>query len=91
MIFVVVVVNAAKQAGHYNDSAWLTLCLGCVLPNSGVFSVRVRICAYVKDHVVHVRVRWIMQTLKHPACTVGWVAPLCCSWLSLGKQPEFPN
>ena len=32
------------------------------------------ICAHVKDPVVHVRVWWIMETLKHPACTVGWVA-----------------
>ena len=31
------------------------------------------ICAHIKDHVVHVRVWWIMETLKHPACTVGWV------------------
>ena len=29
------------------------------------------ICAHVKDPVVHVRVRWIVETLKHPACTVG--------------------
>ena len=28
------------------------------------------ICVHVKDPVVHVRVRWIMETLKHPACTV---------------------
>ena len=49
------------------------------------------ICAHVKDPVFHVRVRWIMETLKHPACTVGWVARLCCSWLSQGKkrQSEF--
>ena len=32
-----------------------------------------------------------METLKHPACTVGWVARLCRSWLSPGKaKPEFP-
>ena len=45
----------------------------------------VYICARVKDSVVHVRVRWIMETLKHPACAVGWVARLCRSWLSLRK------
>ena len=22
---------------------------------------------------VHVRIQWIMETLKHPACTRGWV------------------
>ena len=48
-------------------------------------------CAHVKDPVVHVRVRRIKETLKHPACIVGWVARLCCSWLSPGKSnPTFP-
>ena len=59
----------------------------------------VNICLHVKDPVVHVRVQWITGTVKHPACTVGWVALLCHSWLSLGKenlsfswakQSEFP-
>ena len=36
----------------------------------------INICAHVKDPVVHVRVWWIMKTLKHPACTIGWVAQL---------------
>ena len=48
----------------------------------------------LKDLLVYVRVRWIMETLKHPACTVGWVARLCRSWLSPGggeggTQHEF--
>ena len=52
--------------------------------------VCIKICAHVKDPVVHVRVRWIMETLNHPACTVGWVARLCRSWLSQGKSsPNF--
>ena len=42
-------------------------------------------CAHVKDPVVHVRVRGIMESLKHPVRTVGWVPRLCCSWLSTGK------
>ena len=33
----------------------------------------INICVPIKDLVAHVRVRWIMETLKHPACTVGWV------------------
>ena len=49
----------------------------------------INICAHVKDPVVHVGVRWIMEILKHPACTVGWVARLCRSWLSPRKQPKF--
>ena len=32
------------------------------------------ICAHIKDPVVHVRVWWIRETPKHPACTLGWVA-----------------
>ena len=32
-----------------------------------------------------------METLKHLACTVGWVARLCYSLLFLGKgNPNFP-
>ena len=49
------------------------------------------ICAHVKDPVVHVRVQWIMETLKHPACTLCWIALLCRSWLSPGEgNPNFP-
>ena len=47
------------------------------------------ICAHVKDPVVHVRVWWIMELLQHSACTVGWVARLCCSWLSPGKATRI--
>ena len=43
------------------------------------------ICAHIKDPVVHIRVHWIMKTLKHTACTVGWVARLRRSWLSPGR------
>ena len=39
----------------------------------------INICAHVEDPVVHVRVQWIVETLKHPACAVGWVVRLCCS------------
>ena len=48
----------------------------------------INICVHVKDPVVHVRVQWIMETLKHPARTVGWVVQLCRSWLSLGKAKK---
>ena len=48
------------------------------------------ICVHVKDLVVHVRVQRIMQTLKHQAYTSGWAVQLCYSWLSQGKQLEFP-
>ena len=49
------------------------------------------ICTHVKDPVVHIRVRWIMETLKHTACTVGWVARLCRSWLSPEKATRISN
>ena len=40
--------------------------------------------AHVKRPVVRVRVQWIMETPKHPACTVGWVAGF-----PRGKRAEF--
>ena len=45
--------------------------------------------AYVKDPLVHVRLRWIMETLEHPDCTEDWVARLCRSWLSPGKATRI--
>ena len=51
----------------------------------------INICAYVKDPVVHVRVRWIIETLKHPACTVGWLARLCRSSFSSGKETRISH
>ena len=57
------------------------------------YGVRTPLCAiafiyirvHVKDPVVHVGVQRIMETLKHPACAVGWVVQLFHSCLSLGK------
>ena len=49
------------------------------------------ILAHVKDPVVHVRFRWILGTLKHPACAVGWVARFCRSWLSPGKATRISH
>ena len=45
-------------------------------PRSCVYMYSKRLHIHAKDPVVHVRVWWIMETLKHPACTVGWVARL---------------
>ena len=47
------------------------------------------ICEHVKDPIAHVRVRWIMETLKHPAHTVGWAVWLCCGWFSLWKATRI--
>ena len=48
------------------------------------------ICAHFKDPLVHVRIRWIVEALKHPASTVGWVARLCRDWLSPGRATRIP-
>ena len=45
----------------------------------------------VKHPVVHVMDQWFMKTLKHPACTAGWLARLCRSWLSQGKAIRIPH
>ena len=49
------------------------------------------ICTHVKNPVVHGRVRWIMETLKHLTCTIGWVVRLCRSWLSPGKATRISH
>ena len=49
----------------------------------------INICVHVKDPVVHVKVRWIMETREHPTCAIGWVARLCRSWLSPGKATRI--
>ena len=51
----------------------------------------VNIWVHVKDPVVHVRVRWITETLKRPACTVLWLAHLCRSWLSPVKATRISH
>ena len=48
------------------------------------------ICAHVKDPVVLVRVRWIMETLKHPACTLDWVTRLSQLAFPGKSNPNFP-
>ena len=65
------------------------LSFGVLTPMCAVAGIN--ICAHVKDLVVHVKVRWILETLKHPACTVGWVARLRRSWLSLRKATQISH
>ena len=48
------------------------------------------ICAHVKDPVVHVGVRWIMETLKHPACIWDWVERLSQLAFSGEGNPNCP-
>ena len=47
---------------------------------------------HFEDPIAQVKVRRIMETLKHPVCTVSWVARLCRRWLSSGESdPIFPR
>ena len=46
----------------------------------------INICAHVKDSLVHVRVQWITETLKHPACTVCWDVRLLLQLVFLGES-----
>ena len=34
-------------------------------------TAHIRIFVHIVDPVVHVRAQYIMETLKHPACTIG--------------------
>ena len=58
--------------GFFSQSAFSAGSYGVHTPPCAIACIN--ICAHVKDPVVHVRVRWIMETLKHPVCTVSWVA-----------------
>ena len=49
------------------------------------------ICAHVKDPVVHVRVQWIMETLKHLACMWGLGSTTLSQLAFQGEgNPNFP-
>ena len=49
----------------------------------------INICVHVKDPVVvHVRARWIMETLQHAACTVGRVARDTLSRITQSQPPS---
>ena len=48
-------------------------------------------CAHVKDCVVYVGSWWIMETLKQPACIIGWIVQLCCIWLSPRKATQISH
>ena len=51
----------------------------------------INICAHVKLPWSMSRVRWIMEALKHPACTVGWVARLSQLAFPGEGMPNFPR
>ena len=63
------------------------LSYGIHAPRSAIACIY--ICVHVKKPLVQVRVRWIMEILKHTACTLGWAARLCRSWLSPGKATRI--
>ena len=65
------------------------LCYGVLTPRCAIACIN--IFMHVKDPVVHVRVHRIMEKLKHPACTIGWVASLCGGRLSQGKATRISH
>ena len=54
-------------------------------PRSCGYTHAKRSHTHIKDSVVHVRVWWIMETLKHPACPADCVVWLFHHSLSQGK------
>ena len=75
--------------GFFYQSTFSALSYGVRTPMCAIACVD--ICAHAKDPVVHVRVRRITETLKHPACTVGWVARLSRNWLSPEKAARMSH
>ena len=66
------------------------LSYGVRTPSCGIACIY--IYAHVKDStVVHVRVQWIMKTLKHLACTVSLIARLCRIWFSPEKATRISH
>ena len=51
----------------------------------------INICGHVTGPLVHIRVRWNMQTLTYAARTAGWVARLCRSWFSPDKATRISH
>ena len=50
--------------GHFGADSHMCVCTSqCAI-------AYINVCVHVKDAVVHVRAWWIMETLKHLACTV---------------------
>ena len=76
--------------GFFSQSTFGEDSLRCVRTSPCAIAC-INICAHVKDPVVRVRVRWNMETLKHPACTLGLVVWLCRSWLSPGKATRISH
>ena len=59
--------------------------------SSGVPTSPCAICARVKDLGFHVRIRWIIKTLKYSACTVSWVATTAAAGFPQGNKRIFPK
>ena len=78
--------RAAREFSPRVNVQW-RLSYGVCTPPCAIACVN--ICVHVRDPVFHARVRWIMETLKDPARTVGWVARFCRNWLSPGKASRI--
>ena len=82
--------SPVRQGIFLPESTFSADSLTCVRPLPCAIAC-IDFCAHVKDPVVRVRVRWIMETVKHPARTVGWVVRLCRSWLSPGSATRISH
>ena len=78
--------------GHFSQSQ-LSMQTLERCPHTPCAITRMNICVHVEDPVVHVRVWWIMETLKYPECTVSRVGyrDSVVAGFPRGKQPKFPN
>ena len=71
----------------FQDQLSVQTLLPCVrTPPYAVACTNVR--AHVKDPVVHVRVRWIIDTVKHPVCCRRWLYAGKASRISRGRNPN---
>ena len=66
-------------------SLWCRLSIGVRTPLGAIACIN--ICAHDKDHVVHVRVRWIMATQTHTACIIGTKLSTWLLW-SLNRKKK---
>ena len=79
------------NCGDSNFSSQSTFSADCLTVSTHPCAIAcINICAHVKDPVVCVRVWWIKETLKHPACTMDWVVRLLQLAFPGESNPNLP-
>ena len=89
--------SAWKCSIHFIYQIYKTLFKWDYKPRSHVCMHTKRSHTHFRDPVVHIRVSWIMETPKHPACTLGWAVQLCgrllslwnATWISHERNPSW--